>query len=369
MDFYNVLYWSGQDGIYTIWKSVYPPINFLLLRVYQSLFISELFFFEDGFDLRNIVGDRVLTLLFFYVLCLGISLIIILKKIKKIFIKILLGFVIIFSSLFLFSIERANIIIICLPFLAADVVTENKIYKSLIFSVIVNLKPYLLMLYIVEFLNTKSHAQNKDFLILAPIASLILFIVSGLVLNQEFYLMPLNLIGFGATTGIVNPQEVLAFPSSIASFSAFKYLMPDVQIANIFYKLPTIFCLIFLGKTTYLIIKNYISQDYLIMLAIIMLLNLPIHIGGYAALFYVPIISLLYRNKEYFLLGLILSTTFCSFWDLIDIIKLDSVSTAVYLSGQQVIFDFQLAIGSIIRPASNFFALVYIFRKIKKNAS
>ena len=100
-----------------------------------------------------------------------------------------------------------------------------------------------------------------------------------------------------------------------------------------------------------------------------MLLNLPIHVGGYAALLYVPIIGLLYKKNEYFILGLILSTVFCSFWDILQFMDFDPERIIVYLSGEEVVYNPELTFGTVIRPISNFLTLAYLFRKIKKNVN
>ena len=365
MDFFNVLYWSYQDGIYTTWNSVYPPLNFLILRAYQIIAIPEFNYFSDGFEIRKINGEQIVLILLFYVLCLWMTLSVALKELENGLHKNLLYLIIFLSSLFLFSLERANLIIICLPLLAFFVVAKSEIIKAVLFALIVNLKPYLLILYLVQLLNEKSFSQNKDFIFLAPVFSLILFFVSGIVLNQEFYFMPLNLIGFGVASGVVSPLETLAYPSSIASFSAFKYLL----LGGVLFKIPALICLLYLLRTIFFIRKYYISQDYLYVFAIVMLLNLPIHVGGYAALLYVPIIGIFLRNKEYFLLGQILLATFCSFWDFIPLLKFEPENGFSYLSNQEMLIAQTLNAGSLVRPLSNFIALVYLVKKIEKDAN
>jgi hypothetical protein len=247
------------------------------------------------------------------------------------------------------------------------VVAKNTFSRAILIALIANLKPYLFILYLVHLLNRKSYIQNRDFLILAPAFALLVFVVSGILLNEEFYVLPLNLIGFGTQSGIVSAREVLAFPSSIASFSALKTLLNDQYFGSIFYKIPLFIILIYLFKAIIFIRRNYISQDYLIVFAVVILLNLPIHVGGYAALLYVPIIGLLYKNQEYFLLGLIFVASFCSLWDFIPLIDIQLERGFSYLSNKQVIIKQDLTMGSLVRPIANFIALAYLIKKKEKD--
>lgn len=38
MDLFNVLYWAYDDGRYTDWGSVYPPLGFIILRFFNFVF-------------------------------------------------------------------------------------------------------------------------------------------------------------------------------------------------------------------------------------------------------------------------------------------------------------------------------------------
>jgi hypothetical protein len=104
---------------------------------------------------------------------------------------------------------------------------------------------------------------------------------------------------------------------------------------------------------------------YNIILSVIILTNIPLHVGGYAALLYLPIIGLLYRNKEYLLLTLIMATFFCNIWDFYEPIKLGFQESYSYLSTTKVNIELTLTLGSIIRPAVNFLVLFLFFNKIK----
>jgi hypothetical protein len=177
--------------------------------------------------------------------------------------------------------------------------------------------------------------------------------------------MPINLIGFGASSSVVSPNEALAYPSSIASFSRFKDLFPDITLFSFIFYIPSLAVLLFIFRCLLTIIKDKINNDYLIILSVIILTNIPLHVGGYAALLYLPIIGLLYRNKEYLLLTLIMATFFCNIWDFYEPIKLGFQESYSYLSTTKVNIELTLTLGSIIRPAVNFLVLFLFFNKIK----
>ncbi len=42
MDLYNTMCWSSRGEYYSIWSSVYPPINFLLFQMIQGVFSLDI---------------------------------------------------------------------------------------------------------------------------------------------------------------------------------------------------------------------------------------------------------------------------------------------------------------------------------------
>lgn len=365
MDFYNTMYWSGQEGIYSIWQSVYPPINFLLLKIYRYIFVSDqISEIWDGFAIRS--ASNIIPLLFINVTCLIMAVAISFNRIldrKSIFVLLL---IFLFSPAFLFAVERGNLVIICLPVLSFFIFTAGEIRRSLALALLINLKPYFFIFYIVQLVNIQTYQKNKDFLFLAPLFTFIIFLSTGLMLNQEFYLLPLNLLGFATNSSLISPTEALSFPSSISAFSYLSPLIVELRIHPVFGYLCKLMIFYYLVKTFILIYKKNMDINDLAIFSIIFLTNYSTSTGGYGLLYYIPVIAILYSKKQWILIAIIGLCMYVGLWDLIPLYQYSGGNIAVYLSGEVVNINPYISFGSIIRPASNFLILVLFFRNLEK---
>lgn len=365
MDFYNTLYWSGKEGIYTVWNSVYPPINFLLLQMYSFLFLSDIRGMGDGFEIREAVGKDILPLLALYVLCLLIAVIVSFKQVADNKTKLILFLIFLLSPAFLFAMERGNLIILCIPILSWYIFSSNQISRSIAVSILINLKPYFVIFYILQLINKKIRKENKDFLFLAPIFSLIIFLIAGLILNQEFYLLPLNLLRFAADKSVLNPFDIMSMPSTILGFGYLRGLVTELSIPSSIGFILKIVVYAYLLKIILQIYKFKINHEDLLIFSIIFITNYSISTGGYCLLFYIPVLAILYKRQEYTLLILIFSSMYVGLWDLIPIYKYSSFETNAYLSGQVVNMETYIGLGSIIRPIVNFSILLIFYKAIE----
>ena len=126
MDFYNTLYWSGQEGIYSVWNSVYPPLSFLFLQLYQLLFLGDISEFGDGFVIRQVMGGQIFPLLVIYTLSLFVTVEISLRQIADLKTQFTVFLVCLLSPAFLFAMERGNLIILCVPILSWFIFSKNQ---------------------------------------------------------------------------------------------------------------------------------------------------------------------------------------------------------------------------------------------------
>ena len=138
MDFYNVLHWSLRDGAYTEWYSIYPPLNFLITKVFQLLILDD----PSGGSilLRDKIGNKIIYLIITYILCIFISIKISCKDIFTKKIEVLYFIIIVMSAPFLFALERANLIILTVPLLSLYIYSNNRIIKPLMFAILINIK-------------------------------------------------------------------------------------------------------------------------------------------------------------------------------------------------------------------------------------
>jgi len=366
MDFYNTLYWSGSDGIYEIWGSVYPPLNFLFLKAYQFLFINEISNISDGFKIRDDESSTIIPLLLIYILGLLISIRISFKNLMCSVNQFFLFIIFLLSPIFLFALERGNLLILCIPILCLYIFSKKQILRALAFAFLVNLKPYFAIFYLFQIFNKNSHKDNMDYLFLSPIFSLILFLSTGLLLNQEFYLMPLNLFGFATASGLISSVEALSFPTSITSFAYIRGLVTEFRIPPILGYLVKLLVYTYLIKVIFLIYKKKINFEDLAILAVIFLTNYSTSTGGYGALLYLPVLALLYIQREWKILLIIMISMYSGVWDLIPIYHYSIDDVNSYLSGDVVKIQPYLSFGSIIRPIANFVVLVLFFKKLEK---
>ena len=211
MDFYNTLYWSNNDGRYTEWKSVYPPLNFIILRLINFYPTGEIT--NNPFSLRENSSYLVLILIIFYLL----SNVLILKtKYWKEFNsneKILIYLSLIISSPVLFSIERGNLILIC-PAIFALVTICSGIKRAFYIALLINIKPYFIILNIY-------YIVKKDWkgLFNTLILSGAVFLITAILLGGEFYGFFKNIFDFSQNKSIFSLRELMAMPSSISFIS------------------------------------------------------------------------------------------------------------------------------------------------------
>lgn len=365
MDFYNTLYWGSRDGIYTLWKSVYPPINFIFLNIYRLLAFGSLSILPDSPELRQLVGWGMVYPILFYFLLLAITINLSFSKIfdfRKRVIIILIAFL---SIPTLFAIERGNLIFLSLYVFALYVWSENKISKIIFFSILVNIKPYFLVIYIFNFIRTKNIYENKDFLILSPIISLLIFLFTGLLINQEYYLLPLNLLGFASSSAFL-PVEILSFPVTILSWVYFNGLFEGVSIPFFILYIPKILVFGTILLTLKIISQHKVNSSEYIIFITLFLTNYSISSGGYSVLYYLPILPLLYIAKDYFLLLILVCSLYLGVWDQVVLSHVGFWVYDVYLSGIHKAINVDLTLGAVVRPLGNYFALFIFYHKLRK---
>jgi hypothetical protein len=363
MDFFYTLYWSQNDGIYTEWKSIYPPLNFLILDFFYEFFIGDL----NGtpFEYRKQSLSKLFGIGVIFASCLLASIKISYGKLVNLKYQLLLIFFFLLSPPFLFALERGNLLILCLPLLSLYILPLNNIYKSLVLSLLVNLKPYFLILYIVVFINSKINNENKDLIFLMPIFSLIIFLSTGLILNQEFYLLPFNLFSFSNPGAILSPYNILTFPSSISSFIFLNEIIPDFKISKYLGYALKILLFYFIFKLIQLVLRKKLTMDYLTIIGVVIITNYSITSGGYSLLFYIPILAIFYKNKNYTFLAII-SIFFLGVIGLIPIYYniYNAIGMSYFSLGSVEIVQ-NLTLSTVIYPVANFIVIVMLYNYIK----
>jgi hypothetical protein len=364
MDFFNTLCWSQSDGIYTVWKSIYPPLNFLLLDFFYESYTDNLI--GCSLEYREQLLSKLPGIIIIFVSCLLISIKISYGKLLNLKYQIILFSIFLLSPPFLFSLERGNLLIICLPLLSLYIYYSNNLHKAFILSLLINIKPYFLILYIITFLNLKVNNENNDLIFLTPILSLIIFLLTGLILNQEFYFLPFNLLGFSSSDSTLNPQHVLGIPSTISSFFLFKEIIPEFGYSMVFAIPLKVLLFYYLYKLMKLLTKIKLDQDYLTVIGVIFITNYSITSGGYSLIFYVPILAILFKKNIYYFIPLI-GIFFLGIISLIPIytieVKMHGIS---FFSTETIEIMQNLTLSSVIYPIVNFTILIMFYKYLSE---
>lgn len=366
MDFFHTMYWSNNEGRYTEWLSVYPPLNFCFLKIIGLLDIDAIGDSPSGFELRecNIFIKIIIGL---YLLCPIILMNLNYWKNIAFSEKSLIYLSFVFSIPFLFGLERGNLLILALPFIG--ILLGNKGFKSILsLSILINLKPYFALLaygYVCK--------HNFNDLIKVILLSGLIFIGSGVLLGDEnFLLMIPNLFGFSANDELFSANELLSVSSSVSVHS--QALKLDViyystLIQNSPFSPEAYVIAISILKWTIILFSIYsisingknISSALIFSCLLILLTNISQSVGGYSLLYYLAILPVIIKlnisKTIYFMIFFIFSTI----PDWFSLYHTELPIKFSYLSDMKLdsVF-FSIGLGTIFRPYINLLLLLTI---------
>jgi hypothetical protein len=360
MDFFNPLYWAMREGEYSIWMSVYPPLNFLLLRALAWLSFGSVQF-PNPFLLRDNAPE--LTVIIVLIFAAAPAFVITRdywREFTKLQ-KILLYLIYITSTPFLFSLERGNLIILCmlaLPFVLAG--SPSK--KAIAIAILVNLKPYFIVFYFYYILKKKWRGLSASL-----IACGLIFFLSGLFFGQEHYLFFENLLNFSKSENTFSQHALLAMPSSVSAFahvlaspafesSTFVALIPYPKLAI------TLITVIKGTALTFAFVVLILGRDklcnrWIFAVLIVMITNSGISVGGYTFIFYLVLVPVFFEMKLRYYYMIILIFIALPL-DLFALMHHTFESQAVYLTKQTMSTEWSLGLGTLIRPIFNLLLLI-----------
>ncbi len=368
MDFYNPMYWAYESGRYTEWGSVYPPLNFLILKIIS--------FFFDGsrYGDPSLIRENSSFVTFGFGLTYLLGLALVLKtKIWKDFTvneKSLIYFSMIFSTPLLFALERGNLILL-VPLLLATALSEIAFLRALSIALLINFKPYfaLLLFYYIFRKNL------KGFLSCMIIAGFI-FILSGLELDKNFLDFFVNLFSFSKDDALFSLRDLMAMPSSV---SAFSYALNNQDGAA--------FVAEFLGSMMFTLIANVIevakwsvltfslailavrsrlvSDAEILSILVVVICNLGIWVGGYTFVLYITLIPIFIKMRKKHLYIAFLTLIEMPL-DLVPLFSAFIGEQYSYLSDANVNVHWVLGLGSVVRPILNLVLLLSLSHEIFK---
>ncbi len=169
MDWFNTAYWANNNGIYDVWRSIYPPLSFVFLDATSlpGCYLQSPFFARDCDWLAR--G----TIYAFYFVDVVLAWVCFRRLDRRT--APMRTIAIAFGLPMLFTIERGNLILVAFAFfmIAHGPVTASRPWRWFAAAVTINFKPYLV-------LPMLAHAVKRDWrpLEIAGIATIALYLVT-----------------------------------------------------------------------------------------------------------------------------------------------------------------------------------------------
>lgn len=375
--FYPMQHALLGDG-YDIYQSVYAPLIFVFLKFLHFVTSAPKVLY-DPFLLRNASLDMAYVYLAFSTALTFLSATLPLwKKIPRID-KVFIFLIFVTSNIYLFTIERANIILLAPFFITACLSMEGKkaeIIKAFLISLLINIKSYFSL-----FLLTLLKKMKWKVLTLSAILSGVLFLIFGFLYNSNFYLFFKNNFIFLNYPNLLNPKEVLSLPSSLSgliyvlekNYKAHWVSQSFLDFMNLNYAIIAlkIFFYSVLTFSIFSILKNRkaISDNQCLALVILLIINMNFNFGGYTMIFYISIFPILHGMKNkivyLFLLSLIFAPIDITFYRILHHISHNANLFSPSFGDDQ----YQVTLG-VFRPLLNLMLLFFYSLEIlrqKKN--
>lgn len=362
MDLFNAIHWAYNDGRYTDWGSVYPPLSFYILR-----FINFVFNGGEYGSAKFMRDNSPFVIAGFCLIYLAVPAILLKTRQWQDFAKnekFLIYFAIALSAPMLFSLERGNLILLC-PILLGLALSRIGMARSVCIALLINIKPYFafFMIYYIARQNWKGFAT-------CAVLSGLIFAISGLALDNHFFVFFTNLFNFSQEARLFSLREVMAMPSSISTFS---YVLKNpagailasshlnsAMIVIFIYIIETVKWSVLVISLAALFMRLRLIRDAEVFsLLVAAICNLGIWVGGYTYILYIALIPVFIKMRAKWLyIGLI--SLIAIPLDIIPLLGESIGEQYSYLSGAYVNIQWTLGLGSVVRPIANLILLLLL---------
>ncbi|AGH49892.1 hypothetical protein G432_10845 [Sphingomonas sp. MM-1] len=141
MDWFNTAYWANNPGAYDVWRTVYPPLSFLFLK----LFSLPGCYLDSPFQARDCDWFGKAAILASYALGVALAWIAFRRADRATAPMRIIAFAI--GLPMLFALERGNLILPCIAcfVIAHGDIVRSKAWRGLAAALTINFKPYLLL--------------------------------------------------------------------------------------------------------------------------------------------------------------------------------------------------------------------------------
>mgnify|MGYP003989639589 FL=1 len=335
MDFFNVQYWTYDEGRYTEWQSIYTPFSFWLISFFP--------YSDNGYEAFILREEGVFYLIILYVITI---MLILYFQSKAIMYSNNIHLIMLLSTPFLVTLDRGNLLFITLLFLLISSLNYKKLWIFSIFmAMAISLKIYLIALLFIPLLNL--HFSR---IILTLLLALFINLISANILGESNWWMFIsNIFEFSS-----DPRHyewsyfTYSYQNILLAFTELNPKYKDIGAWSNILTILTTFIFFLFVSTKYLLSSLSFrdeERNTLFLLLAMLIMIVVKNSGGYVFILLFPFLSSIIFNRIslYILLLLLLPIE-------IPFMTLDTITMESFISGQQVEISRDVTSGMIIRP-------------------
>lgn len=141
MDWFNTAYWANHWGAYSVWRSIYPPLSFIVLRLFS---ISSCYA-TSPFAARDCDWLSITAILASYVAAIGVSYLALRRNDPRTAVMRTLALA--FGYRTLYALERGQLLLMCYVamVIALGFFATSRPVHAIAAGLMINFKPYMLV--------------------------------------------------------------------------------------------------------------------------------------------------------------------------------------------------------------------------------
>lgn len=350
MDWFSTAAYANRPGAFDVWRTVYPPLSFVFLRL-----VSIHACYGDPFTARNCDWFGIATILASYATDCGLAACAFWRRNPATALPRSLAFA--FGLPLLFALERGNLVLVCLiPFiLAYGEMLGSSVSRAVAIATTVNFKPYLVI-------PAVALAVRRDWrgLEWAALATLALYLVTyglfGSGSAVEIYSNTTNWVTLTGgkfwdqtflSTSYSTLLSISDSPLPILNFVSSRVLSTVLWIIPVLIRTTQLMALAGLVAAWLQPHSATLARNVALLVGAHLATQSP---GGYTLAFLIFAVFLETSHRPGVILALIAAYTLSINYDVMLTTVVDTNSPS-WLSGRNAHIAFGLAVGQFVRPA------------------
>lgn len=174
MDWFNTAYWANHWGAYSVWRSIYPPLSFVVLRMFtiSSCYVTS------SFAARDCDWLSIAAILASYGAAIAVSYLALRRNDPRTAVMRTLALALGYRSLY--ALERGQLLIMCYiaMVIAFGFFATSRPVRAIAAGLMINFKPYMLV-------TTLAWAIRRDWrqLELAAVSTLVIYLATWAIVG------------------------------------------------------------------------------------------------------------------------------------------------------------------------------------------